>query len=182
MTTQRRIVRRPGNGRTSGAPRRLTAWDDEFHNFSLGNASFTQINLTTQVIDPEKRGYTLVRMIMDIYLFASPPGTVSGRQLMSLGVAVVSDDAFASGAAGLPDPDSEEDYPVGGWVWRTRLPVFDETLGAGIVQPVHIEKDLRAMRKLDRSTLALLVRNDVGEGTTFAVQIIGLTRTLYKLP
>ena len=134
------------------------------------------------VADPEKRGCTLVRLIMDFVMFASPPGAVSGRQVVSMGIAVVSDDAFSSGATGMPNPEVSTDYPVGGWLWRKVVPVFDETLATGHVPPVEVRQDLRAMRKLDRSTLAFLAFNDAGEGSPFTVQWIGIIRSLYKLP
>ena len=164
----------------AAGPRRITAWDDEIHEFSLTNSSQTAINLMTNVADPEKRGCTLVRLIIDVVLFPATPGNASGRQIVSLGIGVVSDDAFAAGT--LPDPEEESDYPVGGWVYRARKSVFDETLATGLVRPVLIEKDLRAMRKLDRSTLALIVHNGAVEGTAFTIGMSGLTRSLYKLP
>ena len=47
---------------------------------------------------------------------------------------------------------------------------------------LRLDRDLRAMRKLDRATMYLRVENDNVEGTTFAIRIAGLIRVLYKLP
>ena len=181
MTTRRGIVRRPGPV-VARAPRRLTAWDDFRMNNSTADGAFATFALMNNIADPEKRGCTLIRMILDFVLFPATPGAVSGRQLYSMGIGVVSDDAFSAGATGLPNPEVDSDYPVGGWLWRKTVAVFDETLATGHVPPVQIQADLRAMRKLDRSTLAFMLFNGTGEGTPFAVQRIGQIRCLYKLP
>ena len=165
-----------------GGPRRGTAWDDNRFNFGLGSGTFANIALVDDVADPEKRGCTLVRTIIDLQVFASDPGVASGRQLVDFGIGLVSDDAFTAGATGMPNPEVESDYPVGGWLWRKTFAVFDETLATGHVPPVEIKADLRAMRKMDRSTVAFMLSNGVGEGTPFAIQIVGLMRILYKLP
>ena len=93
MTTLRRTARRPTVARGT-APRRGTAWDDKLVNFSLANGAGTAaIELVTNVSDTEKRGCTLVRLLLDLSFWANPPGTVSGVQLFDTGIGLVSDDA-----------------------------------------------------------------------------------------
>ena len=165
-----------------GGARRGTAWDDQLPNFSVADGAFGSFLLMSDVADPEKRGCTLVRMILDFDIFPATPGAVSGRQNFALGIGVVSDDAFTAGASGMPNPEVGSDYPVTGWLWRKRVAVFDETLASGVVTPVHVDRDLRAMRKLDRSSLVLMTFNGTAEGSPFAVTVMGTIRTLYKLP
>ena len=48
--------------------------------------------------------------------------------------------------------------------------------------PLAVSKDFRSMRKLDRSTMVLIMENAAVEGSTFNVRVNGLVRVLYKLP
>ena len=164
------------------AARRGTAWDDTLPNVSVADGAFGSLLLIDNTADPEKRGCTLVRLILDFDIFPATPGAVSGRQNFAMGIAVVSDDAFTSGASGMPNPEVNTDYPVAGWLWRKRVAIFDETLATGPVPLTHVREDLRSMRKLDRSSVALLMFNGTGEGTAFNVTIMGTIRALYKLP
>ena len=161
--------------------RRGTAWDDKLVNFSVANGSATSaIELVTNVADNEKRGCTLVRLLLDLYLWPATPGNVSGRQNYDLGVALISDDARLASA--FPDPDDAADYPVSGWLWRTRVLVIDETLATGPIPPGRVKEDIRAQRKLDRSSVMLINNNTLVEGNPFTVQVTGIIRVLYKLP
>ena len=99
---------------------------------------------------------------------------------MTWGLEMTSEDALAVGA--MSDPDDASDFPVSGWLIRRRVFIVDETLANGPLPPVREDFDLRAMRKLDRSTLAFVVNNNGVEGTAFAVRTTGLIRVLYKLP
>ena len=151
-------------------------------NFSVSSGSTSEVGLVDDTADPEKRGCTLIRLIMDFWMFPSIPGAVSGRQVVTMGIGVVSDDAFAAGSSGLPNPEVDGDYPVGGWLWRHKVPIFDETLATTGPLVIRIKEDLRAMRKLDRSTVALMMKSVSNEGTSFTVQWMGIIRALYKLP
>ena len=163
------------------APRRTTAWDDEFVSLSLANATAGNQLLVQNVADPEKRGCTLVRMIVGIDVMVNQPGTVSGKQLITVGIGLVSDDAFSAGV--FPENNVADDFPVGGWIYRAQRIIWDETLGSGVgVDKVRFEADLRAQRKLARSSVFLQVHNGAHEGSTFSVFATGLVRALYKLP
>ena len=179
MTTRARIARRPG-AVVRTAARRLTAWDDTLFNSVLTDENQQSLELMKAVADAEKRGCTLIRMLVHMQYHASVPGAVSGVTLVTFGVSVVSDDAFA--AFIVPDPQQEGDFPVLGWVFRDRTAVVDETLATGIVAPVSMRYDLRSQRKLDRSTLIWTSIAQGREGTAFTVQETGIIRCLYKLP
>jgi len=178
MATQRRTARRLVVNGT--APRRGTAWDDQMLDVLLTNGSQEEFQLLPAVTDPQKRGYTLVRMLFNMTFTAAVPGAVSGQMHTDIGIALVSADAFVAGA--VPDPSTDSDFPVSGWLFRHRCLIWDETLATGIV-PIHmVKEDLRAMRKLDRSFLTLILETSGVEGTTFTVRAHGLIRSLYKLP
>ena len=179
MTTRRGTARRPAP--SGGAARRITAWDDQVLNVSgIAVSGTTGFQLMENAGDPEKRGCTVVRVIVGLTARPDPPGAVSGMQTLGLGICTVSDDAFAGG--NLPDPLTDADYPVSGWMWRYVGAVVDETLAGGPVPPLEIVRDLKVMRKVDRSSLVLVVETAAGEGTTFSMRLHGLVRVLYKLP
>ena len=177
MTTPRRTARRPV---AVAAARRGTAWDDAMLNFSLASGALAAAQqLMQNVSDTEKRGCTLQRLIIGLNVEAATRGIGNGVQRVWLGIGLTSDDAYAGNA--LPDPESGSDYPVQGWLWRWSGTIWDSVDFAAI-QQVRIEKDLRAQRKLDRSTMFLTIKNDPRQGTAFEVQVTGIVRMLYKLP
>ena len=164
------------------AQRRGTAWDDQI---ILGTtitnaATTTALLLAENVADPEKRGCTVVRVIPHLYIMPATVGVVSGVQAVSLGIGLVSDDAFAAGV--FPEPNSDDDFPVSGWMYRDTFAVKDETLATGPIPPIELYRDLRVQRKLDRSSMCLMMINQGIEGSTFNVMLIGVVRVLYKLP
>ena len=161
------------------AQRRGTAWDDQL--FTVTQVNGVQagaILLVEDVADPEKRGCTVVRIIMRVTLLPVVINGVTGRQTVSVGIALASDDAFAAGA--LPDPQTQADYPVGGWMYRDQVVVPSES--TGVVPHVVLQADLRAQRKLDRSSLFFTYHSQLDEGVSFEVQLTGIIRVLYKLP
>ena len=160
--------------------RRMTAWDDEIINFDTATGSRASFLLMQNVADPEKRGCTLIRVIMGLTLAASSPGSVSGQQKVSCGLFLVSDDAFVASA--IPDVDVAADYPMGGYMWRSQYLVQDETLATGPIAPVRIDLDLHAARKVDRASVTMTWTNEPVEGSTFSVRTLGIIRCLYKLP
>ena len=159
----------------------MTAWDDQGIGLTTlvvgGNG--LQLLLCENVADPEKRGCTLIRTIIGLSFLANSPGSVTGRVVVTFAIALASDDAFSAGA--LPDPEVDDDFPIGGWLYRTRFPVMD-----GVGEPVptvhRIDADIRAGRKLDRSTIYMDMHSSSEFGSSFTVAINGMVRCLYKLP
>ena len=164
------------------AARRGTAWDDLLVNQTLTSAVQDIRELMQLVADPEKRGCTLIRTIIDLTFHPVSPGQVSGQQAVDLGIGLVSADARVAGA--VPDSDVSGDFPVSGWIYRNRVRVVDETIATGIVDYSggRIEVDIRGQRKLDRSDVVLISLNTPIQGTAFNVNMLGIIRMLYKLP
>ena len=182
MSMYRRTVRKPGAVGAARRQRRLTAWDDQVMvaGFTATSGGGNAVLLAENVSDPEKRGCTVVRLLARLTLAPATPGAVSGVQTLAMGILTMSDDAYTASA--FADPEQDADYPVGGWLYRDVVTVRDETLASGIVAFPEVVLDLRAQRKLDRSTLAFRVFNSALEGTAFTVRITGIIRVLYKLP
>ncbi len=181
MTIQRRTARRPGPVGLARAQRRLTAWDDQLvTSLSVTSGAENSFLLTENVSDTEKRGCTIVRIILALELLPSVPGNVSGVQTVSMGIGATSDDAFAAGA--LPNAEVDTDFPVMGWLWRGKYLVRDETLATGIVPFPRIDADLRSQRKIDRSSVFVILQNTPVQGTAFNILVSGMVRVLYKLP
>ena len=138
-----------------------------------------QLLLCENVADPEKRGCTLIRTIIGMSFLPNVPGAISSRINVTFAIALASDDAFAAGS--LPDPEVDDDFPVGGWLYRTRFPVSDG-VGEPVPMPFRIEADLRMARKLDRSTIYMSMHSSVDQGAGFVTAVNGMVRCLYKLP
>ena len=137
--------------------------------------------LTQNVADPEKRGCTLVRTLVKLVGAPAAPGATEGIMRVSFGIAMASDDAFVGGA--LPDVQTADDFPVGGWLWREPMFINDMVANAsnmGVMAELKV--DLRSQRKLDRVSLYLHGFNELVQGTGFLVRVMGLIRCLYKLP
>ena len=182
MTTARRTARRPSAVGFARTAKRLTAWDDVMMDLTVNSGADSILLLANNVADPEKRGCTVIRVLVHLWLNPVTPGVVSGQQMVTTAMGLASDDAFVAGTTGLANPEDPQDFPVAGWMYRDRWLVLDETLGSGIVAPVEIMRDLRVSRKLDRASLYFHVNNAPAEGTAFNIRWRGIIRVLYKLP
>ena len=147
---------------------------------TLVEATQAPVLLAENVADPEKRGCTIVRMLIGMQFFPASPNAVNGVQRVMIGVGVTSDDAFSAGA--LPDLETDADFPVQGWMYRDSFNLADIASGGNPGLILRVEKDIRAQRKIDRSTPFLVVRTNQVQGTAFAVIESGIIRILYKLP
>ena len=179
MTTRQRTARRPS---VNGAARRRTAWDDTLlSTFTISSGGQNDVELMPAIIDPEKRGYTLIRMVMHLYVAPQAPGVQSlALQAVDVGIGLFSPDARAANA--FSDPGAAGDFPVTGWIYRDRFMVRDELITDGIVPWADVRLDIRAMRKLDRADPVLVVDNANVTGAGFVVVVGGIIRILYKLP
>ena len=95
----------------------------------------------------------------------------------AFGVCVVSDQAFAAGAASIPGPFDESDWD--GWVvWRSFNRLLEFVSGVGIIwHHEDIQVDSKAMRKIsDNETLVFMAQSQGG-----AFQISMPLRLLLKL-
>ena len=94
--------------------------------------------------------FTVLRMLGSYLIRATGNVTAAESAYIGVAIGVVSSDAFAAGAASLPDPLGEPEFP---WLYWSDNTVFyggtqspwDGKAGAGMVR---VEFDIRSMRKL----------------------------------
>jgi len=158
----------------------MTAWDDAFINQDLANNARLDTDILSRVSDDQKRGCTVIRILLHLWYTPVAGVSVDGTQRMIMGIQLASEDAFAAQA--VPDPNNAAEFPIGGWMMRDLVVVA----AGGAVQfqnpPVEQRLDLRSQRKVDRAELIFSIENNAGSGTTFGVSVQGIIRTLYKLP
>ena len=92
-----------------------------------------------------------------------------------MGIGIASQDAFAAGV--FPDPDTQQDEPQRGWIWRDDYLVQDST---NTLPPIlRVSFDLHSQRKIDRGELYYVVDNNLVVGTAFNIRVKGLIRQLF---
>jgi len=129
---------------------------------------------------PEVDTLTVVRIVADITVQYVVSNTiVDSLSNVDLGIGVSSIEAFAvAGAAGLPDPSVDDQYPPRGWIYVNNKPVSQQAESTGVVNSVaHFEFDIRSMRKIDKGRL-FMVMDQTNITVGGAMQIVGRVRAL----
>ncbi len=158
--------------------RRGTTWADTIIDTVITNGS-EDIRSIMGSFDPdERRGMTITRILMCLYLIPSPNGAVVGVQLADVAIGNASQEAFAAGV--VPNPQTAGEFPQRGWLYRCRHAVVDDST-PGYPSPV-IREDLHAQRKIDTGEPYLVITNNTAEGVAFSIRVIGTIRMLLKLP
>ena len=126
---------------------------------------------------------TVMRMLGEYVITPTSGGPIAADDaaVVSVGVGVVSTDAFNAGATAMPDPGSEPEFP---WLYWMRHAVY---MGAGTVADnaeqiggaVRESFDVRGMRKMKPSeSLALIVEYSDLQGTPALTLTFGGARVL----
>ena len=157
--------------------RRRMTWTDELFSTDLATGSQTVFSLLGGVLAVDMVGRTLTRLILAMDLYA-PDGSSGGVANVFMGIGIASQDAFLGSV--VPDPETEGDQPMGGWVWRSRYTVHSEVSNNGL--GVRVAEDIRSQRKMQTGELYMVVSNTADQGTTFTLAIRGLARCLWRLP
>jgi len=166
MTNQRTVVRAPS--------RRRMTWIDNLFSVDLTTGGQTVQGLLAAVSANDMVGRTLTRTIL--CLDYNPPIDIpSGRQNVFMGIGIASQDAFLGSVT--PDPETEADQPMGGWIYRCRHTVSARSAGG-----LRIDADIRSQRKIQTGELYMVITNLADEGVAFTINIRCLTRTLWRLP
>ena len=160
--------------------RRRTNWIDKLLDEQITVGSQANIDLLDQVpADYSVRNATVVRMIFDYSISPLIPGQTEAVNHVELGAGVVSQESFLAGV--VPDPNTSLDFPLGGWMYRTRHRVQDALVP--LSEPISgVFRDIRAQRKLGAGKLFLAVNNTTDVGPTFTVVVLGIVRTLILEP
>ncbi len=105
---------------------RPRAWGDTLlNNIETATGATRQVNLLTSLTPSD----TITAMRLLIRLRFTPQNysdNIIGLTHMDLGIGVASEEAFAAGAASLPDITDDSSSPPRGWLWRTRLVIAQQ--------------------------------------------------------
>ena len=156
---------------------RPTDWIDTQVSLAPATGAQGLQSLMTGVAPVNMRGMTLIRIILSLWVSSTTVAGAWGVQKIDVGIGVASQEAFAAGI--VPDPVTSTDKPPRGWVYRTQFGVAQNGVGTPIV--TNHQVDIRGARKIENGELYIVVDNNAIAGTTFAVDVRGLIRTLYKL-
>ena len=157
---------------------RQTDWVDTRVVLSPSSGGTETDGLMTGVLPVDMRGMTLIRTIVTLSAYSQTSAGAWGVQQIDIGIGVASQEAFAANV--LPDPAISTDKPPRGWVYRTSRLVSQNGVGTAIL--FDLMADIRGARKIENGELYIIADNTFRNGTSFGVNIIGLVRTLYKLP
>ncbi len=161
-------------------PRR-TAWVDDTTDISLASGS-TSIQNPMAEYTEDKKGLTVTRIICTIMGRAGVETQAAiGFQRLAVGIGIAGFDAIEQGAASLPDPNQESQFPPTGWLYRG-IKILSAGVDAAASSWVNWDLDLRAQRKLLYGDIFLRLDNANVQGTSFTCRLHVLTRVLVRLP
>ena len=165
-------------GRTV-TPRRATAWE-------LGPEGNLQASVSSVALFPTglqaiTDGIIIVRIRGEILGFLSSGSVALDGYAVSVGMCIVSENAFNAGVASIPDPTVDGDWE--GWMYHRQF--FLKASSAGGFQTragaERFEIDNKAMRKFKRIDVMVAVAQMQEVGTSI-VNLNLATRVLVKLP
>jgi len=154
-------------------------WEDTFINEDTPSGADDLQTLVGGLSEDERRGMTVVRTLIDLWLTPTISSGVVGSMTMNLGIGVCNAQAFAAGSASLPSPSINSERPPRGWIWRAGIAIMDDATTV----PTHsrVTADVRSKRKVDAGVLYIHMDAILRTGTPFNVKTTGLIRTLYLM-
>ena len=158
--------------------RRPTDWQTTLVSFDIAAASTSQPDLLKALTVADLRTATVTRIIVDIWCQGIDTGS-DAMLALDMGIGLVNRDNFTQGD--LPDPSSETDEPITGWLYRTRVMVLtdasESTRGS---LPARVQGDFRGQRKVGNGILFMKFDNTAVLGTG-TVRLLGIVRVLVLL-
>jgi len=153
-------------------------WIDTLVDATLGAGGQELQSLMTNITSAEsRRGLTMVRTLIQLDVAYAVHDAGEGSQHVSLGIGITSQEAFSAGI--VSDPQTVTDHPVGGWCFRSRYRVFGFAADQPAIHLVRIEKDIRAMRKLNNGEMYLVISSAFIEGAAASTRTMGIVRQLW---
>jgi len=143
----------------------------------IGTISNTDLLADSDPIQTRINQMTLLRTIIGLDLGRTVHDSGEGSERVSLGIGVISQEAFA--ATVTPDPNVQGDFPPRGWVWRSVYRTYGFAADQPAVHSVRIDLDLRSMRKLENGVMCLTMLAETLEGSSSTVTALGIIRQLY---
>lgn len=162
--------------RTRG-PRQRKHW----HNIPGGPITFTAAGTAIGgSFGSDDDPATVLRMLGEYTITFTPNPVGLDSCIIGIGIGVVSSDAAAVGAAAVPDPDGDPEYP---WLYWASHPMFstgtDPAVGAQAAS-VRRSFDSGSMRKMKPKESLIFVAEYVDiTGTPPVTLTIGETRVLF---
>ena len=158
-------------------PGRRRSWADvRYAGDAVAADGFLKTDLLAELPDMDTK--TVVRIILDVWAVYSEAEETQNQNAVDFAIGVTSQEAFI--AETLPDPNAVGDYPQSGWLYAACKPISLSLTAANQlwVQYAHFEKDLRAMRKVDRGVLFGYWDNIGIGGSVQAIRLYGRVRSL----
>jgi len=157
---------------------RHTFWVDTTLDLQVTSGSVTAAGLLTNISSVESRtGMTLIRLILCLDVAHLIHDSGEGIQNVAVGIGIASQEAFAANV--FADPNTDTDFPMGGWLFRCRMRTYGFAADQAAVYNRVIERDLRAKRKLNNGNMFLSGANDAESGTASTIVIAGIVRALF---
>ena len=154
-------------------------WVDTNIDITVSSGSSGSTSLMTGVSATQTRfdRMTLLRTILGFDIAYAVHDSGEGSQRVSLGIGITSQEAFTAGV--FPDPETDTDFPVRGWIWRAKYRIFGFAADQPAIFTRRVDLDLRAMRKLENGEAFMNIANVAEEGTTGVIIVTGLIRQLW---
>jgi len=154
-------------------------WIDTPLALAVAVAATSNASLMTGVSATETRlsQMTLLRTIIGLDVARTVHDSGEGSETVTLGIGVVSQAGFSTGA--IPNPATATEFPIRGWVWKAAYRTFGFAADQPAVFNRRIDLDIRAMRKLENGEAYIAVAVVALEGVSGAVTIHGLVRQLW---
>ena len=150
-------------------------WIDTLVHITALQNTQTSISLMTNVSATQsRRGWTCVRTIIGLDIARTVHDSGEGSELVSFGIAVASQEAFAASA--LSDSEIATDHPTRGWLFRAQYRIYGFAADQPAVYNMRVDKDIRAKRKLDNGEMFLTAMSLAQDGTFGASEITGIVR------
>jgi len=158
-----------------------TFWSDQLFSDDVVNGGQFVLTLIPSFSAAEQRltGITLMRTIIGLDIGYTVHDSGEGSQIVDIGMAIVSQEAFA--ASVISDPNIANEHPTRGWIFRARGRVFGFAASQPVVFTWRLDRDIRARRKLDNGEAIVIITNNASEGAAGTIRATGLIRTLWLI-
>ena len=167
------------NGRGQHGPRLAKQWD------ALPGISIAFTGDATSLGGslPATASQTILRMMGEYTITPTAAPAAGDEAQVTIGIGVVSTDAFAAGAGSVPDPTSEAEYP---WLYWASHPIgraVDASVDpANETLLLRKSFDVKSMRKMKpRESLIFVAQYFNFTGDPPLTVLVGVTRVLLGL-
>ena len=119
--------------------------------------------------------WTCVRTIIGLDVARAVHDSGEGSHIVYGGIAIVSQQAFATSGA-ISAVEQGDEFPTRGWLWKSAARVWGFAANDPTVYTWRIDKDIRAKRKLDNGEMIIAFKSIADEGAAATLQVNGLVR------